>query len=309
LTILVEPVAVSWDSVEDARDNVGAVGTTSRNAALFFPHIRRPNPLFVDQTENFAPSGAVAGIFARTDAQRVGFRCYAGRTLEVGRIFAEHLHFPWFRKGPPPWPATATWIGVGTDLNAVTGTVDTSFPKGAAFADWLMAVGASTSLGQIPLTMAQNCRYEAHFREASRLVAEGLGHRNWRLVYQSRSGPPSQPWLGPDVSEALVEIAAGRNATAGVPSSAGDVVVVPIGFVSDHMEVLYDLDDEARTKAAALGLHFVRAGTVGTHPRFVRMIRELVLERMGELPPRWLGDHGPSYDVCEPDCCAPPHRG
>jgi protoporphyrin/coproporphyrin ferrochelatase len=152
------------------------------------------------------------------------------------------------------------------------------------------------SAHSIPLTMAQNCRYEAHFREASRLVAEGLQHRNWRLVYQSRSGPPSQPWLGPDVSEALAEIAS--------RSDSRDAVVVPIGFVSDHMEVLYDLDDEARAKAAALGLNFVRAGTVGTHPRFVRMIRELVEERLSDNPVRLaLGTLGPSHDHCPVDCC------
>jgi ferrochelatase len=156
----------------------------------------------------------------------------------------------------------------------------------------------------IPLSMAQSSNYGKQLEESCRLVSEDLGRTGDRLVFQSRSGPPSQPWLGPDVSEALVEIAAGRNATAGVPSSAGDVVVVPIGFVSDHMEVLYDLDDEARTKAAALGLHFVRAGTVGTHPRFVRMIRELVEERLSDNPVRLaLGTLGPSHDVCPVDCC------
>lgn len=148
----------------------------------------------------------------------------------------------------------------------------------------------------IPLAMAQNCRYETHFREASRLVAEALGHTNWRLAYQSRSGPPSQPWLEPDVGDALAQIAAANGSR--------DVVVVPIGFVSDHMEVLYDLDDEAQHKAQELGLHMLRAGTVGTHPRFVRMIRELIEERLSEQPQRLsLGDLGPSHDVCPADCC------
>lgn len=157
----------------------------------------------------------------------------------------------------------------------------------------------------IPLSMAKNCQYEAQFREASRLVAEALGHVNWQVGYQSRSGPPSQPWLGPDISEALTEIAAQKGT---------DVVVVPIGFISDHMEVLYDLDEEARLKAAELGVNFVRAGAVGTHPRFVRMIRELVEERINpELPRPTLGVLGPSHDVCPIDCCfsgaaAPPPR-
>jgi len=155
------------------------------------------------------------------------------------------------------------------------------------------------SAHSIPLAMAQNCRYETHFREASRLVAEGMGHKNWRLVYQSRSGPPIQPWLEPDVV-ATIEKLASDGATQ-------DVVVVPIGFISDHMEVIYDLDDEARRKATQAGLNFVRAGTVGTHPRFVRMIRELVVERMSENPERLtLGILGPSHDVCPDDCCKQP---
>ena len=81
------------------------------------------------------------------------------------------------------------------------------------------------------------------------------------------------------------------------------VVVVPIGFVSDHMEVVYDLDTEAAVVAARLGLHFVRSATVGVEPRFVAMVRELVLERMGEAAPRSLGDLGPAHDVCPVGCC------
>jgi protoporphyrin/coproporphyrin ferrochelatase len=147
----------------------------------------------------------------------------------------------------------------------------------------------------IPLAMAQNCQYEAQLRESSRLVAEALGNPNWRLVYQSRSGPPSQPWLGPDIGDALAQIA-----TVG----QSDVVTIPIGFISDHMEVLFDLDEEAAKKAAELNINFIRAGTVGTHPRFVRMIRELVEERLTGSPERHaLGSLGPSHDICPVDCC------
>jgi len=152
----------------------------------------------------------------------------------------------------------------------------------------------------VPVTMAATSRYEAQLREACRLVSEQLDRRDWRLVYQSRSGPPSQPWLGPDIGEHLREIAA-----AGVR----EVVIAPIGFISDHLEVLYDLDTEARALCDELGLKMMRAATVGNHPSFVSVIRELVLERMGELPPRSLGDLGPDPDVCAPDCCAPPRRG
>jgi ferrochelatase len=153
----------------------------------------------------------------------------------------------------------------------------------------------------IPLAMAENCQYEAQFRESSRLVAEALGHADWRLVYQSRSGPPSQPWLGPDIGDALDAIAKNPE---GQGSRRADVVVVPIGFVSDHMEVLYDLDEEAKQRATALGLNFIRAGTVGKHPRFVQMIRELVEERINSTADRLaIGSLGPSHDVCPPDCC------
>jgi len=152
----------------------------------------------------------------------------------------------------------------------------------------------------VPVSMAANSRYEMQLREACRLVSERLNRQDWRLVFQSRSGPPSQPWLGPDIGDSLRELHA---------AGARDMVVVPIGFISDHMEVLYDLDTEARELCGKLGLNLVRAATVGNHPAFVSMIRELVLERMGELPPRWLGDQGPSHDVCEPECCAPPRRG
>ena len=168
------------------------------------------------------------------------------------------------------------------------------------------------SAHSIPLSMAQNCQYETHFREASRLVAAGLGHDNWRLVYQSRSGPPAQPWLAPDINVALADIAQSAADPHPSPHPKGeggkhpraDVIVVPIGFISDHMEVLYDLDDEARHTAAGLELNYLRVGTVGTHPRFVRMVRELVQERLADSPNRlFLGPLGPSHDTCPPNCC------
>lgn len=150
------------------------------------------------------------------------------------------------------------------------------------------------SAHSIPLSMAGNCQYEQQLREAARLIAQGVNHPEHQLVYQSRSGPPSQPWLEPDVGDVLKELAA---------AGARDVVLVPVGFISDHMEVMYDLDHEAHDLAGELGIHFVRAGTVGTHPRFVRMICELVQERIGGGERPALGTLGPSHDVCPVDCC------
>jgi ferrochelatase len=161
------------------------------------------------------------------------------------------------------------------------------------------------SAHSIPLIMANGCRYEEQLRESCRLVADsvewvGVGV-NWQLVYQSRSGPPHQPWLEPDINDFIKQ----RHATT--PST--DIVVVPIGFISDHMEVLYDLDTEARQLCEKLGINMVRAATVDTHPRFVRMIRELVEERMTNTPRRLaLGTLGPSHDVCPDDCCTSPEE-
>jgi ferrochelatase len=150
------------------------------------------------------------------------------------------------------------------------------------------------------MSMADNCKYERQLTEASRLVAEAVGHARWELVYQSRSGPPQQPWLEPDVCDHL----SARHAEG----SLRDVVVLPIGFVSDHMEVLYDLDAEARDLCAELGVGFQRAPTVGTHPRFVRMIRELIEERIAvdrgaSVDRPALGQYPANHDVCPENCC------
>jgi ferrochelatase len=148
----------------------------------------------------------------------------------------------------------------------------------------------------IPLSMAEYCDYQQQLLETARLVAERLRHARWELVYQSRSGPPRQPWLEPDVCEAITRVQQAE--------SVRDVVVAPIGFLSDHLEVLFDLDVEARGHAEELGMHFVRAATVGTHPRFVRMIRELIQERIAPDAPRLaVGKYGANHDVCPPGCC------
>jgi len=147
----------------------------------------------------------------------------------------------------------------------------------------------------IPLAMAGPSAYEMQLREASRLVASAAGIPSWDLVYQSRSGPPHVPWLEPDVCDHL-EVLAGR--------SVRDVVILPIGFLSDHMEVLYDLDIEARRKAEEFGITLIRARTVGTAPAYVAMLRELILERTSDRPERRaLGLLGPSHDICPVACC------
>ena len=148
----------------------------------------------------------------------------------------------------------------------------------------------------IPESMATNAAYSEQLHEASRLVASAVGMENWHLVYQSRSGSPSQPWLGPDVCEFLKQLS-----TRGV----SNIVIAPIGFVSDHMEVIYDLDVEAKQLAEELKLNMRRAATAGTHPFFVKMIRELIMERTDGVAGRYLGSHGASHDMCDPLCCLP----
>jgi len=167
----------------------------------------------------------------------------------------------------------------------------------------------------IPTAMAdaagpEGGAYVRQHEDVARVVAEAVRRRAGAalpsaLVYCSRSGPPSQPWTEPDVNDHLEELAA-----RGVPG----VVVAPIGFVSDHMEVVYDLDTEARETAERLGLAMERAGTAGVDPAFVAALVDLVVERAAveraaageqEAPPRpSAGSVGPSHDVCPVGCCA-----
>ena len=149
----------------------------------------------------------------------------------------------------------------------------------------------------VPVAMAESSDYQKQLNESCRLVSAGVGVGQWQLVYQSRSGPPGQPWLEPDIGDVL----------RGLDSGAS-VVIVPIGFISDHMEVLFDLDTEARAIAEERGLHMVRAATVGVHPEFLSMIRELIQEKMGQIEPRSVGKYGPNHDVCRADCCPAPAR-
>ena len=148
----------------------------------------------------------------------------------------------------------------------------------------------------IPLDMARRGPYEEQLREACRLVAAACGRSQWTLAYQSRSGPPAQPWLEPSVESAL---AAARQAPG--------VVVAPIGFLSDHMEVVYDLDHEARQQAEALQLAFTRVKTPGDHPRFAGLLQELIRERCDPGRARQaVGQCEAWPDVCPADCCLSP---
>lgn len=156
------------------------------------------------------------------------------------------------------------------------------------------------SAHSIPCWMSESSDYELQLRETSRLVAGMVGFNTWDLAYQSRSGPPDQPWLVPDILDHLRQLH---------ETGIRNVLLVPIGFVSDHIEILYDLDIEARHVANELGLNLVRAATPGTHPAFVKMVRQLIAERLLNEPRLAIGFFGPSDDFCAHDCCPAPTKG
>ncbi len=151
----------------------------------------------------------------------------------------------------------------------------------------------------IPESMALTSPYESQLREASGWVAAACGQAGFDLVYQSRSGPPTVPWLGPDILDHLRQLHA-----TGIRS----VILAPIGFTSDHLEVVYDLDTEAQTLCRELGMKMIRAGTPGNDPEFVTMIRELVLERLDLVPPRVARGLSLPNGLCGEMCCAAPRR-
>lgn len=152
----------------------------------------------------------------------------------------------------------------------------------------------------IPRSMSQTSDYEQQLHETTRLVAERAGFADWDLVYQSRSGSPAQPWLEPDILDHLRTLAS---------RGVRNVLITPLGFLSDHLEILYDLDLEAAQLAHELGIKMVRADSVGIHPLFVRMIRKLIAERTNPNERRLaIGHFGPSRDLCFADCCPAPQR-
>ena len=154
----------------------------------------------------------------------------------------------------------------------------------------------------IPNSMADQCDYARQLEETARLVSESLDipRDRWQLVYQSRSGRPQDPWLEPDICDHIDAL---------VADGIEHVVVSPIGFLSDHLEVMFDLDEEARQQAEKHGMSFARAGTVGTHPRFITMLRKLIEERLGRREARQaIGQFEASHDVCPVDCCPAPMR-
>lgn len=166
------------------------------------------------------------------------------------------------------------------------------------FATHSIPTGDAERSGPRDRAFGEGGAYATQHRAVAEVVMRESGSDiAWQLVYQSRSGPPTQPWLEPDVNDVIAELPA-----QGVEA----VVIVPLGFVSDHMEVLWDLDTEATETAQQLGLVVIRTPTPGTHPAYVRGLVDLVLERLNGTPTAdrpALTELGPWYDVCRPGCC------
>lgn len=153
----------------------------------------------------------------------------------------------------------------------------------------------------IPRSMAESSSYTAQLSEAARLIAERVGKDAWDLVYQSRSGPPQIPWLEPDIADHLRALGSAKS------EETNEALVVPLGFLSDHIEILNDLDRDAKRAAEEASVGFHRAGTVGVHPIFIRGLADLIEERLAIRGGRLAEGRLPALpDECAPGCCPSP---
>ncbi|MPV38779.1 ferrochelatase [Georgenia subflava] len=213
-----------------------------------------------------------------------------GRDLEVDKVRPYYNHPGFVAANVDAVVAAYRRLATARPGDAPLVLVTHSIPTAMETASGAQAPGGAT--------------YSAQHLDVGALIAAEAGRRlghelTWQLTYCSRSGNPATPWLEPDVNDALAELHRGGTAA---------VVLAPIGFVSDHMEVIYDLDTEARATAEDLGMAMERAATVGTAPAFVSALVDLFVERAGtergEDPVRpAVGAVGPWHDVCPPGCC------
>ncbi|MDC0279119.1 ferrochelatase [bacterium] len=247
---------------------------------------RNWNPMLPDTLEQMKGDGKKRALAFFTSM----FSCYSGC-----RQYRENIAAAQEQVGPDAPIVQKVRMGFNHPgfVDAMAKSVKDAIGKLEQPADQLHTLFTAHS---IPMGMADNCDYVKQLTESCRLVAEANGVGNWQLVFQSRSGPPQQPWLEPDVCDVINEMAENEKPNG--------IIVAPIGFISDHMEVMFDLDEEAATACADHDIPFARAATVGTHPSFVSMIRELIQERLENREERKaMGDLGPWHDVCPDDCC------
>jgi ferrochelatase len=253
---------------------------------------RNWHPLLPDTVAQMAHAGVKRALafVTSTFSSYSGCRRYREDLFEATRNIA---NAPRFDKLRVPFNHPGFIEAVSDHVGAALNTLPAEQRAGA------LVLFTAHSL---PLSMARGCTYEQQLAASCGLVADALELPRWRLVYQSNNASyGGEPWLEPDVRDAL------REANT---EDIKHVVVAPIGFVCDHMEVVMDLDVDAAAVARELGLTMVRAATVGTHPAYVAMVRELIVERLTPTAPRRaLGALGPSHDRCAPDCCLPGRPG
>jgi ferrochelatase len=236
---------------------------------------RNWHPMLSDTMGQMATDGVQRALAIATSA----YSSYSGcrqyiENIEAARA-AVHPATPVIDKLPPFWWHEG-FVAANTDrVSAALERIP---------ADRRATARLVYTAHSIPLSMNASCRYEEQLVETARRVSARVSHEEWDLVWQSRSGPPTQPWLEPDILEHL-------RALAG--NGVRDVVVSPLGFLSDHMEVMYDLDHEAAALCRDLGLNFVRAQTAGTHPAVIGMLAELIEQHQS----------GTDLPLCPPDCC------
>ena len=271
------------------RELLEAMRTELNSAGIDLPLYwgnRNWHPMLPDTLQQMKEDGKKRALAFFTSM----FSCYSGC-----RQYRENIAAAQEQLGPDAPIVQKVRMGFNHPgfIEAMAKTVGDSLNSLGQPADQIKTLFTAHS---IPLSMADNCDYVKQLTEACRLVAEANGIRDWDLVFQSRSGPPQQPWLEPDICDVINELA--------TTTKPNGLIVAPIGFISDHMEVMFDLDEEAAAACEEHGIPFSRAATVGTTQSFVEMIRELIQERLGEqTEKRSLGDLGPWHDVCPQDCC------
>ncbi len=235
---------------------------------------RNWTPMLADTVRQMSERGVKRALAIATSA----YSSYSGCRQYIENIAAACASVgdsaPVIDKLPPFW-SHAGFVTANTDRVAAALS---RIPEDRRAAARLVFTAHS-----IPAAMSLTCGYEEQLLETARRVSAAVNHEEWDLVWQSRSGPAAQPWLEPDILDHLRALA---------ENGVHDVVVSPIGFLSDHMEVMYDLDHEAAALCAELGINFVRAATAGTHPAILTMLRDLIGQHQNaELP------------LCAPDCC------
>jgi len=249
---------------DQCRALISALKTQGLQLPVYWGNRNWP-PMLGDTVQRMRDDGVQRALAIATSA----FGSYSGcrqyrEDIETAR--AAVADAPEIDKLPPFW--------------SHSGFIDTMVDRVREALAKLPGAAVVYTAHSIPVAMAQSSPYEGQLRDASSRVNQQLGLDEPTLVFQSRSGPPSQPWLEPDIADYLRHTESKR------------LVVVPIGFLSDHMEVIYDLDLEAAALAKERGIEFVRAGTAGTHPRFVAGLIDLVQDAMAN-----------GVVQCAPNCC------